>query len=279
MRTDLSVRREMTIDDVRNKAPSAFATQPYHEVSKHYKFVPTSTVVEKMIDNGFIPVMAAECKTRNGSGKAGFSKHIMRFRHSDLSKSLLTTTKEEVPELVLTNSHDRTSGYTLEAGIFRMVCSNGLIVCSESFEKISIRHMGSENLINDVLEGSFKIIETLPVIMETVEKWKNIHIGKDQQLEYAKSALALSKNSLEFRPEQLLEYRRFDDMGENGSNSLYKTFNVVQENLVRGGLNGKSESGKYRHSKAITAISADTQLNRSLWQLTETFNKTLNIAA
>lgn len=278
MINNLQKRGEMTLEDIRNKAPSVFATEPYQGVSEKYKFIPTATVIEKMIENGFVPVMASECRTRQGSGKAGFTKHIMRFRHSDFSTEIVKG--EEIPELVLTNSHDRTSGYVLEAGIFRTVCSNGLVVCSESFSKLSVRHMGRTSLVDDILEGSFKIIENLPVVMEKVEQWKAISLNADQQVEFAKGAIAFSKNSLEIEPIRLLDANRAADHQEtNGSRSLYKTFNVIQENLVRGGLLGKSDNGKFRHSKAINSITADTQLNRELWNHTETFQKLVALSA
>lgn len=263
MRNALQIRHEMTLEDIRNKAPSAFATEPFSGVSEHYKFIPTSTVIEKLISNGFTPVMAAECKTRFNSGKKGYTKHIMRFRHNTALFS-----GAEVPELVLTNSHDRTSGYVLEAGIFRMVCSNGLVVCSESFERISVRHMGQHNLIDDVLEGSFKIIENLPTIMQQIEQWKGKTLSQDAQYAFAKDAASLSK-SLEISPNQLLQARRFEDKKDD----LYTTFNRVQENLITGGVVGLSDNGKYRRTRAITAITADTQINRDLWKLTEQYAK------
>ena len=36
--------------------------------------------------------------------------------------------RDSVPEVVFLNSHDGTSAYQLRMGIFRVVCTNGLIV-------------------------------------------------------------------------------------------------------------------------------------------------------
>jgi hypothetical protein len=46
------------------------------------------------------------------------------------------------PELVLINSHDRSSAYQLHAGLFRFGCGDGMIVADATFEPISIRHSG-----------------------------------------------------------------------------------------------------------------------------------------
>ena len=40
--------------------PSVFATQPWHEVSAAYKFIPTIEVVEMLRDSGFSLVWASQ---------------------------------------------------------------------------------------------------------------------------------------------------------------------------------------------------------------------------
>lgn len=258
MRTNLNIRKEMTLEDIRNVAPSVFAEHAYEGVSDRYEFIKTSDIVEKMMTEGFIPVMAADCKVKNAT-KKGFAKHVIKFRHS----SLLNTTNTEVPELVLTNSHDRTSAYVLQAGIFRIVCSNGLVVASELYEKLSVKHMG--NNADKVLEGSFKIIENIPVVMQQIDQWKGLQVSPELQIEYAKQAVALAPTTLEFSPERVLDFRRQEDKG----NDLYTVFNRVQENLLAGGMVGQSKTGKFRAARAITGLNADNKLNQDLWKLTE----------
>lgn len=275
MRNNLSNRREMTLDDIRAKAPSVFATQPVEGVSDRYQFIETSSIVENMMKEGFIPVMAAECKVRNLS-KVGFAKHILRFRHESF-KNLVNNS--EVPEIVLVNSHDRSSAYTLTAGIFRLVCANGLIVASETFEKLSIKHMG--NQIDKVIEGSYRIIEELPQVMGQIDKWKQTKLELPQQLDFATKAMIISGSTLELEARQLISARRFADYVDQNTKQrdLYTTMNVVQENLIRGGVIGMSSNGKYRRTKAITGINADTKLNKDLWKLTEDTAQLLQIAA
>lgn len=258
MRNNLNIRKEMTLEDIRNAAPSVFAEQAWQGVSERYEFIKTSDIVEKMMTEGFIPVMASDCKVRNLT-KKGFAKHVIKFRHS----SLLNTTNTEVPELVLTNSHDRTSAYVLQAGIFRIVCSNGLVVASEIYEKLSVKHIG--NHADKVIEGSFKIIENIPAIMQQIDQWKSLQVAPELQIEYAKEAVKLAPTTLEFNPDLVLDYRRVEDK----TNDLYTVFNRVQENILSGGLIGKSKNGKFRHARAITGLNADNKLNQDLWKLTE----------
>jgi hypothetical protein len=40
------------------------------------------------------------------------------------------------------NSHDKSSAYQLHCGLFRLVCTNGMVVSDGTFQRISIKHSG-----------------------------------------------------------------------------------------------------------------------------------------
>src|SRR3546814_1040711 len=66
------------------------------------------------------------------------------------------------------------------------------------------------------------------------------------------------------RPEQIIEPRRREDVGD----SLWATFNVIQENVIRGGLQGRKRNadGRIRRAqtRAINGIDRkSTRLNSS----------------
>src|SRR3546814_19287116 len=69
------------------------------------------------------------------------------------------------------------------------------------------------------------------------------------------------------RPEQIIEPRRREDVGD----SLWATFNVIQENVIRGGLQGRKRNADGRLRRAPTrAINGNDQNvapNRALWTL------------
>ena len=50
-------------------------------------------------------------------------------------------------------------------------------------------------------------------------------------------------------------------------NDLWRVFNVVQENVMRGGIAGRSATGRASCSRAIRAIREDVRINNDLWQL------------
>ena len=251
-------------------APSIFAAHPWERVSERYAFIPTIQVVDALRDEGFLPVKAMQSKTRI-AGKGDFTKHMIRFRRQ---QDMEVEKGTELPEIVLVNSHDRSSSYQLSAGIFRLVCSNGMVVKSSNFGDIKIQHTG--NIVDRVIEGSYRIIEDMPKVIEQVETMKGIMLGNHEQHAFAKAALELryptdeagnSRSPIE--PDQLLRVRRHDDQG----NTLWNTFQRVQENFIKGGLRGTGTTGKRTTTRAIKSVTEDVRLNKALWMLAEELGK------
>jgi Domain of unknown function (DUF932) len=106
-------------------APSVFASQPIEGVSDRYSFLPTSSILKGMRANGWVPVRVEQQRVRT-EARRGFQKHLIRFARVE---HLDTWAKDQVrPEVVLLNSHDKSSAYQLHCGLFRLVCSNGMVV-------------------------------------------------------------------------------------------------------------------------------------------------------
>ncbi|MFJ5328698.1 DUF945 domain-containing protein, partial [Escherichia coli] len=51
------------------------------------------------------------------------------------------------------------------------------------------------------------------------------------------------------------------------------TWQRVQENMIKGGLSGRSASGKNTKTRAITGIDGDIRINKALWVIAEQFRK------
>ena len=120
-------------------APSIFSESPIDGVSDRYAFVPTYSVLDTFRQAGYYPIMASESKVRN-SDNQGYQKHIIQFRSID--NLLRPNVNEEYADIVLTNSHNRTSSFIVDLAFFRIVCSNMLVVPSQSFSHHSIIHAG-----------------------------------------------------------------------------------------------------------------------------------------
>jgi hypothetical protein len=104
-------------------------------LSKHYSFVPTMKVVNDLRELGYECVDATQVKARKKSTN-GYQKHMLTFEHPDHK----VEGSEEYPQILLTNSHDGGNAFTLSAGIFRLVCSNGLVIKTEDYGSARLVH-------------------------------------------------------------------------------------------------------------------------------------------
>ena len=248
---------------LRQRAPSVFATEPYGELSDKYKFIPTIDVVDALAKHGFTPAKVMENRVRK-EDKRGFAKHLIRFRNS----GILHQVGDLVPEIILTNSHDGSSAFQLSAGLYRLVCSNGLTVGNDQM-MIRQRHSGE---IDDVIEGVFSLVDEFPQIANTAAEWQKIDLSPVQRIEFARAALPLrweadEAHNYPVNPSRLLEPWLRDDTAED----LWTTFNVVQENIIKGGVSAKGCDGRRRRSRAVNSVSEDQRLNKALWALANEF--------
>ncbi len=256
------------MDEIAERAPSALAVQPYAGMSSKYTYVPTLGVIEAMIKAGFQPFSAVQSRTRV-PGKGNFTKHMLRFRHSDIGPLVVG---DVIPEIVVVNSHDGTSAYKLIAGLYRLICSNGMMVSDAEIDSINVRHTG--NVVQDVLDGSRKLIADTQKSLGTVRGWTQLQLTDGEQHAFAESAHALrfadadGKVTTPITADQLLTPRRRDDVGGD----LWRTFNRVQENVIAGGLSAVQRDANGRRvrrvsTRRINGIDQDVRLNRALWEL------------
>ncbi|OUK84039.1 DUF932 domain-containing protein [Escherichia coli] len=69
----------------------------------------------------------------------------------------------------------------------------------------------------------------------------------------------------------ILTPRRREDYGKD----LWSTYQTIQENMLKGGISGRSARGKRIHTRAIHSIDTDIKLNRALWVMAETLLESL----
>ncbi len=61
----------------------------------------------------------------------------------------------EANEIILLNSHDGSSSYQMLAGLFRFVCSNGL-VCGDTVADVRVPH--TSDVAGQVVQGAFAVL-------------------------------------------------------------------------------------------------------------------------
>lgn len=246
--------------DIRRVAPSVFAEAPHGSRSDKYAYIPTSRVVEAMRQQGYVVTSAKQSKCRLAD-RSEFTKHQLVFQTAE-SKPLAVG--DSVASISLVNSHDGSSAYKLLAGILRLACSNGLLVSESEFDSISVPHIG--DVRDRVIEGSFRVISESAAAGERAAAWRSLELAPAERQAFARAALAVRFEDQDVAPvtvDQALTVRRSDDRGTD----LWSTFNVLQENLVRGGQRYRGANGRRMSTRAVTGIDGSNTLNRSLWRL------------
>ena len=261
----------LTLDQIERFAPSAMAINAHSSRSDRYTYLPTVEVIRGMERAGFMPFKATQSRCRD-EGRRDFTKHMIRFRHLDIARPF--NVGDLIPEVVLVNSHDGTSAYKLMAGIFRLVCSNGLIVSESMQASISVAHKG--DVVGQVIEASMQIAEQSQRSLSTIGDWSRLQLTSGEQSAFAEAAHALrfadseGQTTTPITPVQLLQPRRSADAGDD----LWRTLNRVQENAIRGGLRAVQRDANGRRRRLVTTrpiagIDQDVRLNRALWTLAE----------
>lgn len=241
--------------------PSIFAREAHDSRSERYVYVPTIEIVEGLRREGWFPFFAVQAVPRDGS-RHGHAKHMLRLRRDD------GIGKPEAAEVIIVNSHDGTSAYQMFAGVLRFVCTNSMIA-GERFEEVRVPHKGG--IQDQIIEGVYTVAEDFPRLVEATETMKDTRLSEGEQRVLAEASLVARYGEEEspVRPDQIIAPRRREDVGQ----SLWQTFNVIQENLIRGGLSGRRQTadGRIRRSqtRAINGIDQNVGLNRALWTLAE----------
>jgi hypothetical protein len=258
----------LTDDLIRQYAPSIFAEDKHESRSARYSYIPTSEILNRLRKEGFQPFMVAQSRVRD-QGKREHAKHMLRLRHA----SQITAT--EANEIILLNSHDGTSSYQMLSGQFRFACANGL-VCGTTENDIRVRHKG--DITSEVIEGAFRVLDDFQHVGEQRDAMKSLQLNDGERMAFARGALMLrygATDADEATPAAPVTERQFlrAQRGADTGNDLWTTFNVVQENAIRGGLRGRSANNARVTTRAVTGIDQDVKLNRALWVLAEEMRK------
>jgi hypothetical protein len=224
----------------------------------HYTHIPTERVIDDMAALGWNVVDAKQVRARKNQG---FQKHMLIFGNPEIvinGKDGDTV----FPRILLTNSHDGKTAFSFMAGLFRLVCENGLVISDEEFGSMKIRHMGYdfESLQTTINE----IVEKLPLTVECMNKLKEKQLTQEQKEHFALAALGLrfDTNNKTFNMEELLQPTRKEDEG----NDLWSVYNVIQEKLVNGMVDYRN-GNKQRKARRIKNFQQDIKINSELYEL------------
>lgn len=266
MANKLEVLKSISLDTAKQLAPAIFATSPAPTIkSPKYQFTPTFEVIEHMQSLGYILTGAKQSKS-NVELRKNWGIHITEFQHPDLYIKDSNGNVEARPQVVLINSHDGTRPIQFEMGLFRLVCSNGLVIKSQDLGSFRERH--TKFNFQEVKNLMDMKIETLPNVTNKISQWNMIEMTSTQRYNFASEAISLRLQE-DRKPEQyeimeILSPKR--DVDE--APTLWHTYNAVQENLIKGGFQMNNRS-----ARAIVNPIEDFNINQALWTLADSFVK------
>lgn len=255
-------------DAIRQSAPQVYTQHSYSSTSKKYTFIPTYQIIEDMKKLGWQVCQAVTMTSKNPVQKE-YGKHMVKFFNPDIYISDGKGGIEAYPQILIINNHRGWGKFRFEIGVFRLVCSNGLVVKDRDMGSFDMRHLGYS--FDELKELVNKAASALPGVVQKINQLSEREMSDKEMKEFARKALQVrageERECTDSEIRQILSSTRKEDDG----NSVWKVFNRVQEHLIRGGFDLETSNGGSRKVRKITNMLKDVELNQKLWSLTEAY--------
>ena len=261
----------LTNDEIRKMCPLAFKEVPTNpDVSERYVHANTATVINDLAKLGWYPVQAKQAREKKGSSGIR-SFHMIAFQNPDIRILKKSDSGDAMvdayPRIILTNSHDGFNSFKFMLGVFRVVCSNGLVVCSDQMVNMSIRHINYD--FDELRKIVATAIEQVPNIVNKMNQMKNVILNEEQKVSLAKEVVRIRKE-IDVEKELYVDETTITNIlepvrDEDNKNDLWTVFNICQEKLIKGGFFATGKNDKMRKQRGITSIKKDMDFNQRLW--------------
>ena len=262
-------------ETLREVAPAAFAQDHHPDRTKRYSFVNTEELVDTLTESGWDLFSAKQ------NGANPFSRHIIRFNNSKLGYFDLKGDKVK-PQVILDNSHNGGSPAQIWAGLFRLVCSNGLVVAMPGlYTNIILKHVG---INKEELKRTLTLIsEQYSVVASHINDMTQVDMNKRTAFDFAMKAVAMREPHTFINEDGTINVEKVKKStnimnvltplrGEDKGKNLWSIFNLVQEKMVNGGVERVSFGNNRRSvTKGIVNAARNIEYNRQLWTLAESY--------
>lgn len=243
----------LNLEALKTKVPAIFAEGPDPKMSNRYNFANSRAILENLVDSGW------QINSAKQVGESQYSAHQVILRHNDFHN-----VGDVLPQIMFNNSHNGTSKMDISMGIFRLVCSNGLVVPASVANSISMKHVDLSTNFTEIMTNDF--FTKIPTIFNRMGEMQDRKLGQREIEEFAQRAVDIrfEKSAKNVNVEDILMPYREEDK----SNDLWTIFNVVQEKVIKGGVRFQNSN---RRSKPIANFINDNKLNTQLWEIAEDY--------
>lgn len=262
------------MEELEQMAPAVFATEPAKGVTGRYSFISTHEIVEKILDLGW------ELHSAKQNGPNPFSRHHVRFVNPKLG--FMDLDKDRVkPQIILDNSHNRSASAQIHMGLFRLVCTNGLVVAMPGmYNAVKFRHMGvDKEELRRLLEVAG---EQYKKVGDHIADMQEVKMTVDKQEEFAIKAVARREPHMFIKEDGTIDFKKVTAStnpteiispirGEDKLDDLWTVFNIIQERMIKGGYARITGSGRNSTTRGITNATRSVEFNKELWGIAEEY--------
>jgi hypothetical protein len=243
-----------------NENSAFYSTIPSPKVTARYNIFPTSEIVDHAAKAGYVIHSYQQKNTRKIENQH-FCKHIVRLR-----KPGQLVVDDVIPEIVILNSHDRTSSLQFMLGFFRVVCTNGLITGDifSDLGRILHNHKNPMEAVLDRIDNVYKVSEEK---MPVIKAMREVPLSGQHLQDFVEQAASFTPQRMYENPMELNFINRYED----SPTTLWHTFNRVQENILKGSAKIINVKGRSRKARAINGLDTNIEVNRKLWNLAESY--------
>lgn len=217
-------------------------------------YLETIDIIQALAKEGW--EVEGVCESR-GSNRIINSQYVKLF-NPDISL-MNGKTMEGKTNIILTNSIDGIKPAEIDFGVWRKVCSNGLIRRVSGFDT-KIKH--GVNAFTQMQKILSQINTQTSLNIKKFGSFKERLLTSSEMKELANEAIGLRWKDGSVTSDQLLNINRSEDSGNN----LWLVYNRIQENLTKSGmlrnLRGNSVEG-------IRSLREDIFVNKELSALAE----------
>lgn len=247
---------KISVNNLYSDNSCANQTMPHPKTSEKYKFINTADIIRKFAAYGWEPATYNEARSKK---YPGFQTHTVSLFCND--EKVNTTVGDSRLRILIVNNHVASKSCQIKLGLFRLVCSNGMVVQDADLGNIAIRHIGLD-VDTQIAEFIEKIAVAAEKLREKISSLQGKTMTTEEKMAFARSAL-----TTRFKPELItpelvsavLHVNRFDDQGDDA----WRVFNTVQENLTR----GFESADRDRRVRRITSVAKDLKINEDLWAM------------
>jgi hypothetical protein len=209
-------------------------------------YIPTLDVITKLQDEGWQLSGVAEQRGKNRK----ITSNYVQLQHPDFAVQNSKGKDEAFTSITLSNSCNGAKPLQMSLGMFRQVCSNGMVTYDQHAESQNIKHIevNARDLDRFVNSMNSKANKLLTEVNEMKHKGLSI---EDMRKLAGEAARLRYSNLDEINIDDLFAVNRVEDE----SNDLWTVFNRIQENLTHD----------------VKNMSEDIRLNQQLFSLVENF--------